>query len=296
MSKLKATVIVPTTKDRGLLLPYSIGSILNQTVQELEIFIIGDGVFEETRQVIYQLQAKDKRIKFFDHPKHERRGEIYRHQALHEARGTIVCYLCDRDLMLPNHVAVLYTLLQDYDFASTIHINVSPDKILSYNSSITYFGAANHPSAKRVERGVISLSNVGHTLAFYKQLPHGWRTTPNNQYTDVYMWRQFMAHPDCHAYSSTEPTILYFRRKNHPGWPTLMRLPEIKYWSQYIQRIEDIAHLKASALHTTMQELFELRKGRLSLYALRGLPQWILQKVKQRLFKQPPKINVEKID
>ena len=92
--KIKATVLVPTTKGRGVLLPYSIGSIQQQTIKEIEIFIIGDGVDEATREVIVDLMKVDNRIKFFDNPKGTRRGETYRHKALMEAaKGEIVCYL-----------------------------------------------------------------------------------------------------------------------------------------------------------------------------------------------------------
>ncbi|MEL6143659.1 MAG: glycosyltransferase family A protein, partial [Bacteroidota bacterium] len=59
MGQLKATVVVPTTKDRGPLLFHSVGSILRQSVTEIEVFIIGDGVYDETREAIKNIQAKD---------------------------------------------------------------------------------------------------------------------------------------------------------------------------------------------------------------------------------------------
>ena len=124
---IKATVLVPTSIDRGPLLPLSIGSIQRQTLREIEIFIIGDGVEEITRQQISDLIAQDPRIRFFDHPKHRRRGEPYRHAALQEARGEIVCYMCDRDLMLPDHVETMHRLLQGADFATTLLYHVHPD-------------------------------------------------------------------------------------------------------------------------------------------------------------------------
>ena len=57
------TILLPTTNDRGLLLPYSVGSVLKQTIADFELLIIGDGVNEYTRGVIHQLLEKDKRIK-----------------------------------------------------------------------------------------------------------------------------------------------------------------------------------------------------------------------------------------
>ena len=81
---LYATVMVPTTAGRGPLLPFSIGSILSQTVRDFELFIMGDGVDEATRRQIHDLMRRDARIRFFDYPKHERRGEPHRHAALAE--------------------------------------------------------------------------------------------------------------------------------------------------------------------------------------------------------------------
>ena len=117
MDETQATVIIPTTKGRGPVLPYSVGSVQRQTIKEIEIFIIGDGVDEPTRKIIYDLKASDQRIYFFDYAKGPRRGEIYRHKALmNNAKGKIVCYLTDRDIMLRDHVELMLDNLMEHDF------------------------------------------------------------------------------------------------------------------------------------------------------------------------------------
>ncbi|KAA3632807.1 MAG: glycosyltransferase family 2 protein, partial [Proteobacteria bacterium] len=117
---MKATVLLPTTAGRGALIRYSAGSVLRQTIRDLELFIVGDGVDEETRIVARELCEHDSRVRFVDRPKHARRGETYRHELLtSEASGDIVCYLCDRDLMLSNHVAESLRNLESYDFSGT---------------------------------------------------------------------------------------------------------------------------------------------------------------------------------
>src|SRR4051812_23274970 len=118
-----ATVMIPT-HDHAPLLRYSLGSVQAQSVEDLEIFVIGDGAGADTRALVAELAAADPRIRFFDHPKGPRHGELYRHEALAEARGEIVCYQADDDLWLPEHVAELRTLLQDADFAHTIALEV----------------------------------------------------------------------------------------------------------------------------------------------------------------------------
>lgn len=287
MITLKATIIVPTTGNRGALLPYSIGSIQNQTVQEIEIFIMGDGVTDETKQVIQKLKSDDIRIKFFDHPKHERRGEIYRHQALQEAKGEMVCYLCDRDLMLPDHVETMLGLLEKYNFVSTTFINVKENQGLNINQYISYYGPASENDDKEVQKGNISLSNVAHSLELYHQLPYGWRTTPGDEYTDIYMWKQFLAHPQCNAYSHIWPTILYFKRGDFPGASVEAREKELAVWYERISNGEEIEQIKDEAFKGLLLERRRLRLFRnhhpskilIKGYTLKEVPQKILKKI-----------------
>ncbi|MEL6356373.1 MAG: glycosyltransferase family 2 protein [Bacteroidota bacterium] len=294
MGQLKATVVVPTTKDRGPLLFHSVGSILRQSVTEIEVFIIGDGVYDETREAIKNIQAKDARVKFFDHPKHESRGETYRHQALQEAKGEIVCYLCDRDLMLPNHIATLYAYLQDYDFASSNLINIAPDKTFGYAWSKTHFGSMDAQPHGLTGGASLTLSCVGHTLEFYRKLPFGWRTTPPGEFTDRHMWIQFITHSKCRIFSGAYPTFLYFSRQGHPGWPVARRLPELAYWSERIQRAGEVESMLEQALGELILERLAYKKASLPkpLRIFGYEPRLIFQKASQKvanLLKPPAK-------
>lgn len=270
MSSKKATVVLPTTGDRGALLPYSIGSIQSQTLDDIEIFVIGDGVSDETRKVVQQLQSGDGRIKFFDHPKHERRGEIYRHQALQEAKGEIVCYLCDRDLMLPNHLEMMGELLEEYNFVSTTFIAMRKNRDLFINQPIKYYGAASDNDPEQVQTGEIPLSTAAHTLNFYHELPYGWRITPKGLKTDVYMWKQFLTHQNCKAYSHIEPSILYFGRKLYPGDPVDARESELTYWAEKITNPAAVEELKKQALKGLLEDRMELRNRLSSLLLIKG--------------------------
>ncbi len=245
MSELRATVILPTTGDRGPLLPYSVGSILRQTVDQLEIFILGDGVNAATRSVIRELMDGDPRIRFFDHPKDPRRGERHRHQALQEARGRIVCYLTDRDLMLPHHVETLDTLLRDADFGHTLRFGVGPEGGFTFRQTIDITHASDRERVREI-KGLIPLSFAGHTLAMYRRLPHGWRTTPPHLSTDRYMWWQFLEHPACRTANSGVPTVLYFKRGDHPGWSTARRQAELASWFLRLGDPDDLAGFSRS--------------------------------------------------
>ena len=228
---LAATVIVPTTGDRGPLLPLTVGSVLGQSVEALEVFVIGDGVGADTRDAVADLVARDERVRFFDHPKDRRRAERQRHAALAEARGRIVCYLTDRDLMLPHHVEVLCGLLEDADLAHTLRFGIAPDGAFGFRHTIDLTDPAARADAPNVKR-LIPLSFVGHTLDVYRRLPHGWRTTPLGVATDRFMWLQFLAQAECRVATSEEPTVLYFKRGDHPGWSVERRRAELLEWTE----------------------------------------------------------------
>ena len=104
MTDTKATVLVPT-HDHGALLMLSVRSALAQSVDAIQVFIVCDGATADTLDAAEELRRSDARIRVLVHDKGPRHEEVYRHQALQEATGTIVCYLSDDDLWLPDHVA-----------------------------------------------------------------------------------------------------------------------------------------------------------------------------------------------
>jgi glycosyltransferase involved in cell wall biosynthesis len=235
----RATVLIPTTAGRGPVLPYSVGSALNQTIRELEVIIIGDGVCDETRAVIDDLRKKDDRVRFFDFPKHESRGEPNRHRVLTaEARGEIVCYLCDRDMYLPGHVETMLRLLDGADFAHTLSYDMLPDDSIRVK---TEMDIADDRDRRWILKGWevgngIPLTFAGHTMDLYRRLPHGWRTTPDGLYTDIYMWEQILAVDSCRAVSGYTPTVLYFPSYPRRGWGVEKRRRELAGWAEKMGR------------------------------------------------------------
>jgi len=238
------SIVLPTSIDRGVILPHSIGSVQRQTIQNFEILVIGDGVNEFTRSVILELAEEDKRIRLFDFPKHPRRGEEYRDQVLkNEARGKYVAYLCDRDLFLPHHLETMAIYLSQYDFASTLNYMMLEDK-----EGMVY-GRKNLDSW---DAPSWLLSCDGHTLDYYKKLPYGWRTTPQGVYTDRYMWDQFLRQKDCKAYCGMEPTVLWFKRGDHPGMSSEERKRELIRWEEIMKDPFLFQMKKEEALHEMM--------------------------------------------
>jgi glycosyltransferase involved in cell wall biosynthesis len=242
-----ATVLIPT-HDHGETLRYSIPTALRQTVEDIEIFIIGDGVPDVSRAIAREFAARDRRVRFFDFPKGPSRGELYRHHVLQEARGEIVCYLFDDDLWLPDHVAVVQELLRGADFAFTTPAIVDAGGTIS-----SPFIDLGRPLHRRLftnsKSGMVSEPTcAAHTMALYRRLPHGWRTTPPGFAPDKSMWAQCLADPRTVARSGARPTAILFPDPPRRRWPLQRRLDELRDWSARLddaravqpQRIPDL--------------------------------------------------------
>ena len=232
------SIIIPTTGDRGPLLPFAVRSILNQSIQSLEVFIIGDGLDISSSRIAADLSQSDSRVHFYPFPKGMRRGEQYRDQVLkNHAKGTYISYLCDRDLMLPEHLATSLWYLKKNNFvASSVLLPTENGKLLVQRHKGMYYG--------HIKRPTINLSAVIHSLNLYKSLPQGWSTTPvEEEFTDRYMWKKFLINQNTRSYYYREQTILYFKRGDHPGLATEERVKEIKAYQQLMTSASWTKHL-----------------------------------------------------
>lgn len=120
-----ASVIIPT-HDRASTLALSVQSALEQTVRDIEIVIVGDGCTEQCRRIAREFAARDERVLFRDLPKGRLRGVENRDLAVREAKGELIFYNDDDDLLLPHHVAVLSRELRHVDIADTPPVSIAP--------------------------------------------------------------------------------------------------------------------------------------------------------------------------
>jgi hypothetical protein len=256
---VRATVLIPT-HDHGPTLRHSVATALAQTVKDIEIFIIGDGMPDAARDVVRSVARLDHRIRLFEHPKAPRHGETLRHETLREAAGHAVCYLSDDDLWLPDHVETMLTLLEHCDFGNALPLYLHRRQGLSsltINLENDYFRRLILAGTNR-----IPLSCAAHTLDMYRKLPHGWRTTPAGIPTDLYMWQQFLADPGCRARSASRPTVLCFPASTRKTMTAVERAEELAEWS---------ARIAGPALTTQALERFVRECARIEAEGAAGL-------------------------
>ena len=273
---MRATVLIPT-HDHGPTLRHSVATALTQSVKDIEIFIVGDGMPEAARDVARSVARLDPRIRLFERPKAPRHGETLRHEALREATGQAVCYLSDDDLWMPDHVETMLALLEHCDFANALPLYLDRRQGLGSWTIVLerdYFRQLILSGTNR-----IPLSCAAHTLDMYRKLPHGWRTTPTGTPTDFYMWQQCLAEPDCRAKSAARPTVLVFPSPTRKDMTAAERAEELAEWSgritgpafttQALERfVRECARIEAEDVAGLRNELdgltrsVELRAGR----------------------------------
>ena len=272
-----ATVIVPT-HDHGPTLRVTLASALAQTVADIEIFVIGDGVPDVTREILADLMQRDERVRFFDHPKGPRHGEAYRHEALREARGDIVCYLSDDDLWFPEHVAMMRELLEKADFANVLPVAFKDDgELMSWPANL-----ALQPFRERMLAGknVINLSCGAHTKDAYRRLPIGWSAAPKGLSTELYMWQKLLRLPGLRVRSGTRPTALHFPSTYRTTWTSEERVAELERWArrmadpawhaQFLGEVLDDIATQAAHIQVTLRAAYATRTWRLRNWLLQA--------------------------
>ena len=225
-----ATILIPT-HSHAAFLPFAVRSALAQQGAAIELFVVGDGVEDDTREALASFLA-DPRVRFFDFPKGERHGERLRHEALRESTAPIVCYLSDDDLLLPGHVSQMQELLGAADLAQDLPVNVWPDGSLRHNAFD--LGRAEFVELLAAGRGGGGLTGVAHTRNAYDRLPFGWRPAPASVPTDVYMWQQFLSIPDFTGVTGDRLTTLVFPSPLRTHMSVAERVAELEQWHERI--------------------------------------------------------------
>lgn len=268
------SVIVPT-HDHADMLAVSVASVSAQTFADIEIVIVGDGVGDDTREVVSDLLRSDARIRFVDQPKSGRTGEPTRNRVLAQLESPLVAYHGDDDLMFADHLQTMVEMVEGYDFAHPLPVYVASGARLClghFDVSKRHWRDSMYPP---MSRNVISLTGVMHTMESYRRLPWGWRATPPGIRTDHYMWQQYFDLPGFRGISGTRATTVKLaavlrgevsadqRLAEITRWAALIGQPGFQQlWDQQVARQTRVAWPRGAAITT------------LSMLASPGGPRW----------------------
>ena len=202
------SVVVPT-HDHGPTLVPAVRSALRQTVAELEVLIVGDGMPPAAAEIARGLEREHERVRLFEFEKGARHGEMHRDRVIEdEARGRYVLYLSDDDLWLPEHAETLVAALAGADFVGGTAASVRPQGL-----ALTPAHDLSRPdfrplllSRSRVWNA-IPLSVAGHSRAAYLRSEARWSPAPPTIWTDLHFYRGLLADERITAASTDEVTV-----------------------------------------------------------------------------------------
>ena len=207
------TVLMPT-HGRPDVIKYAIRSVLAQTERDFELLVVGDGAVSGTEEAVRAF-SKDSRVKWLDFPKATGFGYANRNRALRVARGRLVAFAPDDDLLLRDHLELMRRQFTDasVQMAYSQVFWVSTDGIaapdltnLSFNDELAYF---------LTQGNTIAAGGVVYRASAFLDREIWPETAGGNG--DMVAWRRLI---DTHGIGAVRylrtPTVLHFsaRRKN----------------------------------------------------------------------------------
>lgn len=265
-----ASVLIPA-HDKPTTLPLTVDTVLRQSVADLEVIVIGDGVTDPVREVVDGLVTSDERVRFLDFPKGPHHGERYRHDAVLAARGDAILYLCDDDLLLPGHVADLLALLETHTLVQSLngYCRASGEVEL-------IVGDLGDPDSvgllvdDGLRHNFVSITGTAHTRTFYERAGVRWDTTPEGQWPDHHQFRRMAAHAGFRGATSHRMTALQLptSEDGRDQWSDAERQAELARWHTVVtspggqQTVDDLVRVATSrALLRHGTEVVRLRRA-----------------------------------
>jgi hypothetical protein len=252
-----ATVLVPTWNAQNTL-AQSVRSAFRQTVDDLEVLIVGDGVVAGTREVIRHLQDEDARVRFLDLPKAEGRGERNRDIGVREAATDAIIYLADDDLLMPRHVANLVSGLALAPFVQSRNGYVDVhDRIQLFPTDLA---DPRWPAwhLRDPQRNRVSLTGTAHSRTSYLSLPSGWEVPDGEGWADLHLWRTFFRQPGFSGLTLSEFTTLQFPANLHRRRSAEDFAASFARWDAFTREPDAHERLQEMVRETAARTLVEL--------------------------------------
>lgn len=230
-----ATIIIPTHNHPSTL-DLAVHSVLNQTVNDIEVVIIGDGVLADTRSVAHGLTRTDPRVSFLDLPKSISRAEDVRDRVIRSSSSHYIGYHGDDDLLLSTHLEEMIFMLSSTQsqFASPLPVFAREDGSffylpadLSMRECLDWHMKPGH--------NAVSLTGVVHTRESYMNLAVGWQAPPVGVWSDHFMWQQFFSLPNFKACTLRRATTIKTPHYLRSDWHPDRRRQELLSWLNFMQ-------------------------------------------------------------
>ena len=215
LNKPLVSILLPT-HNRADVLPFAIKSVLAQTVQDFELFIVGDGCTDNTAEIVKSFT--DARIQWFDLPKAPNFGYANRNIAIKSARGSFIAFMAHDDLWLSDHLEILLKAFEDetVEIAYTRPLWVVPQGIIVPGT----FNLNFYPMLEKFlnkERNEIPASCFMHQKECFHK--YGYWNENLTVAGDLDLWARIIQAGESKNFAYIEnPTCLHFKANWHGKW------------------------------------------------------------------------------
>ncbi len=208
-------------------------SALRQSRPPEEVIVLCDGCTDGTAQAM--LALGDERVRALELPKGPGYAYDHRNRALEVARGTVVIWLADDDLLLPDHLE----RIGEYWDADVADVVTTPAAIVHPDDSMEWIGrdwsvASNRDLMLHLNTNVMASVSVRVEVA---AAVGGWDGGQPRS-GDWDLWKRVLA-AGSRAAMTSEPTVMHFRATGREQeWE--LRIRQNTSW---LERISDPVRL-----------------------------------------------------
>lgn len=176
------TVII-ATYNKSNTLRYAIDSILWQTFDDFELWVIGDGCTDDSAEVVRTYN--DSRVHWYNLPENTGDQSEPNNEGLRRSKGKYIAYLNHDDIWLPNHLQVLVDCIDETgaDFAFSIMAFI-PNRLQFFADFPDYPNSPRPPEAT----ATLHRKDVIDEIGYWKKPSE----TPSVPRVDYFRRAQFM--------------------------------------------------------------------------------------------------------
>lgn len=196
------SIVMPAYNAAGTI-RLSVESVLAQTVSDWELIVIDDGSSDDTAEILEQMAARDRRIRFLQNERNS--GVSYtRNRAVALAEGEWIAFLDSDDLWHPQKLEKQLTLAAEhpdmvicYTASSFINDDGNPYGYVMEAESLTTYKTL-------LKKNLLSCSSVMIQASVMK----GIKMPNDRMHEDYYVWLTVVRSCGV-AYGINEPLLIY---------------------------------------------------------------------------------------
>lgn len=245
-----AVTVIIATYNKEHTLRYAIESVLWQTYQDFECWVIGDACTDGSAEMVAGFD--DPRLFWFNLPENSGYQSAPANEGLRRAKGKYIAYLNDDDIWLPNHLQLLVNHLEQSgaDFVFSIMEWVQSEQIQTID-------VPNYPDAIRPPEATATMHRkaVIEKIGYWKE-PDEVQAIPR---VDFFRRAQFSNH------SFLLVPYLSAIKFNREG----AEYGEVTFQDKYVSQIRADEDFVETELARLLVDAYKILEGPISLRQLR---------------------------